>query len=322
MKYPRHLQIVGMVAAMLSTTASAGVMLGAHAGLHSSHNSEADVAALEQAIGRKLAIDNDHEDWTEFPNLARIRWDDQNGRLAMLSWRISFHLEGPSGGCATADAITSGVYDAQMQRQALALKSVGHRVLVRFNWEMTNNPVNTCFTGFRVRDNEALAGSKYIAAWRHVVDKFRAVGATNVEWIWAPGHKAYTQGVMQKFYPGSNYVDWIGVDYYNKGDTPMSFASDPGILEFYREAAPLGKPLMIAETGAVNDPKLHPDPQTLWITTAREFLKSRPAIKAFLWWNAAGQYAHDYPNYGGSGYVLQGAGLAAFRAMANDPYFK
>jgi len=72
---------------------------------------------------------------------------------------------------------------------------------------------------------------------------------------------------------------------------------------------------MVAETGAMNDPSQHPDPQTLWLTTAREYVRTHPAIKAFLYWDTK-------PADAATGYELQGPGLAAFKAMANDPYFR
>jgi hypothetical protein len=315
------------MAVFVAGPALAGVMLGAHIDAGHDPNSQADFAALEAAIGRKLAIDNDHEDWKEFPNVDRIRWDARNGRMSMLSWRIVFDRGDPSAGCATADAIDAGTYDTQLRKQAQAIKSIGRPVLIRFNYEMTNNKQSTCFTGFRGRSNLPLAGSKYVTAWRHVVDVFRSVGATNARWVWAPGHQAYVNGHWKPYYPGDAYVDWIGVDCYNKGGTPASFADDPGIQAFYRVAAPMGKPLMVSETGALNDPRLNPDPQTVWLTTARAFLKSKPAIKAFVWWSSSGLHRHrrhrnSDPTYAGSGYALKGSGLAAFRAMANDPYFQ
>lgn len=314
--------LVGLSFALMSAHASAAVMLGAHVGAEKSPGSKADFVALETALGRKLAIDNDHEDWADFPNLDRLKWDAQNGRLSMLSWRIIFHRESPQGGCATADAINSGAYDNQLRRQAEALRAFGRRILVRFNYEMTNNEENTCFTGFKVKQNPSVAGAKYVAAWKHVVDIFRSAGATNVEWVWAPGHKAYAQGLWKQFFPGAVYVDWIGIDYYNKQDVLKSFADDPGIQAFYSQTAGLGKPLMVAETGAVNDPRMNPDPQTRWLMTARAYLRSRPAIKAFLWWDTPGKYAKQNPGYGGDGYRLSGSGLAAFRDMADDPYFQ
>ena len=307
---------------LASGAAQAGVMLGAHVGYENTPDSQSQFTALESAIGRKLAIDNDHQDWAEFPKVDRVKWDVANGRTPMLSWRILYHRGNPAGGCATAEAISAGTYDAQLARQAAAAKALGVTMLVRFNYEMTNNEENTCFTGFKVKLDPTTAGAKYVAAWKHVVDRFRAAGATNVKWVWAPGHKAYEKGLWRMFYPGNAYVDWIGVDDYNKSNTPASFATDPGILAFYAATASMGKPLMVSETGAVNDPKQTPDAQTLWLTTARAFLKTHPAIKAFVYWSNGGKFARENAGYGGSGYVLQGPGLAAFRAMANDPYFR
>ncbi len=304
------------------TAAVAGVMLGAHVGADNDPSGEQEFEALEAQLGHRLAIDNDHEDWTYFPRADRVRWDVRSGRLPMLSWRIIFHRNQPSGGCATADAINGGAYDAQLARQASAARALATRVLVRFNYEMTSNEENTCFTGFVVKDNPNLAGAKYVAAWRHVVDIFRKVGATNVEWVWAPGHTAFGSGMWRSFWPGGDYVDWIGVDYYNKPDVVKDFAADRGMQAFYAVGTSLRKPLMVAETGAINDPRMNPDPQTAWLLGARSFLKSHPAIRAFLWWDTPGRYFKDNPGYGGTGYLLTGAGLAAFKAMADDPYFQ
>ena len=302
--------------------APANVMLGVHIGPEGNPNKEAEFAALERAIGRKLAIDNDHEDWAVMPDVARIRWDVTQHRLPMISWRIIFQRSDPEKGCATADAIMAGKYDAQLDRQARAVKALGTPLLIRFNYEMTGNEENTCFNGFNVRQDPAAAGTKYVVVWKRVVDRFRAAGATNAKWVWAPGHKAYEKGIWRMFYPGNEYVDWIGVDDYNKTLTPRSFAEDPGINAFYNATSGMGKPLMVAETGANADPAQHPDPQTLWLTTARQFLNTHPAIKAFVWWNQPGRLRRDNPNYTGMGYVLQGPGLSAFKAMATDPNFK
>ena len=57
---------------------------------------------------------------------------------------------------------------------------------------------------------------EFVAAWRHVVDIFRAQGATNVTWVWCPnivGPKSQLTGL----YPGDNYTDWVCMDGYNWG---------------------------------------------------------------------------------------------------------
>lgn len=318
---PRYLlaALAAASAVLYAPSVPAGVMMGAHVGSPGDKNWQTEFVALETSVGRKLAIDSDYDDWAEFPDTTRIRWDIQTGRLPMQSWRVLFQNSNPNA-CATAAAITNGVYDVQLAKQAAAAKALRGTILVRFNYEMTDNKENTCFTGFPIDQNLTLAGQRYILAWKHVVDKFRAAGATNVKWVWAPGAGAYTKNEWQLFYPGATYVDWIGVDDYNKVDTPASFATDPGIPQFYAAMPALGKPLMISETAAYNDPTLNPDAQTLWINTARDFLRTRPAITAFIYWDNFAQ-APPPPPYTGSGYVLQGMGLAAFKSMANDPYF-
>ena len=299
-----------------------GVMLGVHVGAQHDPRSQDKFEAFEKMIGRKMAIDNDHEDWAVFPNTDRVRWDRANGRRTMISWRIIFQRANPAKGCATGDAIVAGTYDAQLRKQAEQIKALGPpAVMVRFNYEMTNNEENTCFNGSPVKANLAAAGVKYVAAWKHVVDVFRKAGATNIEWVWAPGHKAYEDGHWKLFYPGNDYVDWIGIDNYNKLNVARSFATDPGMLAFYAATSGMGKPLMVAETGAVSDPQKNPDAQTLWLQTAREFLKTHPQIKAFCWWQNLGKLKREDPNYRGSGYELQGPGLEAFKEMARDPYF-
>jgi hypothetical protein len=311
--------IVGLLALAAQGSSSADVMMGAHVGSPGDTNWQGEFLSLESSIGRKLAIDSDYSDWAEFPDVTRIKWDIQTGHLPMQSWRILFDDLNPNA-CATAAAITAGTYDTQLTQQANALKKLGVTILVRYNYEMTDNQENTCFTGFPVAQNTPLAGQEYVSAWRHIVQKFRAVGATNVQWVWCPGADAWIHNTWQYFWPGPSYVDWVGIDDYNKGDTDLSFGTDPGIPQFVAAAPSLGKPMMIAENAAFNDPTMSPDPQTVWINTAHSFVKAHPEITAYLYWDSSAA-APPPPPYSGSGYWLQGTGLAAYKAMANDPYF-
>ena len=316
------LLLAGVGALLAAEPVAAGhVLLGAHVGSESSRTRRADFVALETAVGRTLDIDSDYNDWGGFPNSARVIWDNQHGRRTMLSWRVVFRSNSKPLQCATAVNIVDGVYDVQLVRKAAALKALGVPILVRFNYEMTNNEENTCFTGFPVSQNLPLAGARFVAAWNHIVRLFRIHGVTNVEWVFAPSADAYEKGHWTYFYPGAANVDWLAADQYNKTDTPESFATDPGILAFYRVAAPLGKPLMISETGANEDPSLSPDAQNRWLKTLHTYFKSNPALAALVYWDDPGQYLQQHPGYGGTGYVLSGSGLAAFKAIANDPYF-
>lgn len=316
------LSLTASILILAITSANAGAMMGAHVGFPSDPNYAQKFDALEAQMGQKLAIEAEVLDFATFPDIQHVRWDAQTGHLPVQSWRVVFSNSNPNA-CATAAAIVAGTYDKLLAQQAAVLRAFGGRILVRFNQEMTDNPENTCFTGFLLNNNIPLAGTEYINAWRHVVSKFRAAGATNVEWVWCPGAGAFWQNIWKYFYPGSSWVDWVGIDDYNVSDTPASFATDPGIPEFVAAGAQLGKPMMIADNGAFEDPTLNPDAQTVWINTAHTYVKAHPQIQAYIYWDAQAPTWHKVPPppYSGTGFVLSGPGKIAFKAMVHDPYF-
>ena len=238
--------VVGLCLLLAGGSATAGVMMGAKVGAANDPNWQAELTAFESSIGRQVAIDSDYDDWTTFPDTSRIQWDLQTGRLPMQSWRVLFSDSNPNA-CATAHDILSGAYDVQLAKQAALVRSLGGTILVRFNYEMTDNQENTCFTGWPINNNLPLAGRLYVAAWKHVVGVFRAAGVTNVIWVWAPGANAYDSGQYRFFYPGSAFVDWVGMDDYNVVDTPVPFSQDPGVVAFAAIGPTLGKPLIVTE---------------------------------------------------------------------------
>jgi mannan endo-1,4-beta-mannosidase len=65
----------------------------------------------------------------------------------------------------------------------------------------------------------------FVAAWRHVHDLFVQNGATNVVWVWCPNATDVPNATSApwnhwtNYYPGDTYVDWVGIDGYNWGNT-------------------------------------------------------------------------------------------------------
>jgi hypothetical protein len=60
-----------------------------------------------------------------------------------------------------------------------------------------------------------------VAAWRHIVSLFRAMGADNVTWLWTiNADQAHTRPAAS-WWPGAKYVTWVGIDgyYYLPSDT-------------------------------------------------------------------------------------------------------
>ncbi|HVX91494.1 MAG TPA: glycosyl hydrolase [Candidatus Paceibacterota bacterium] len=304
--------------------------------------SENDLLEVEQVLGRKVAIDNQYANWADFPpNLDQAAWDIANGRAPMISWKTDYPGHPP--GCATAADIVNGVYDTQLKTQADAIKALGGTVLIRWHYEMEHPQGGKCFYDVDVTKDPVTAGKEYIAAWQHVHDIFKTDNVTNAQWVWAPGNDAFSDNrgdggptdLWKDFYPGDDYVDWIGSDTYNKVATSSVAINESNrFLNFYNQVAPIGKPLMLSETGAVGpDPQMFdngigcdysigsttPDAATEWITSATQTFASQfPMMKAFVYWSNVGDGGPQKCN----NYILRGASLDAFAAMGQNPYFK
>jgi beta-mannanase len=54
----------------------------------------------------------------------------------------------------------------------------------------------------------------FIAAWRHIVTLFRGEGAGNVTWLWTINQDESGTGPAVRWWPGSAYVTWVGIDGY------------------------------------------------------------------------------------------------------------
>ena len=140
--------------------------------------------------------------------------------------------------------VAEGAYDFHLTEWARAAVAWGKPFFLRYAHEMTNprypwTPVN----GNRPDD--------YILAWRRVRAVFDSLGAHNVIWVWCP----YETNSLQ-YYPGHEYVDWVAIDIFNYGHL-LTQTGEERWLTFdqltspiYTELAPLGKPIMVAETGS------------------------------------------------------------------------
>jgi hypothetical protein len=174
--------------------------------------------------------------------------------------------------------IKNGVYDSSIIAWAQAVKAWGKPFFLRWNWEMNG----TWFSwGAQAKANPA----DFVAAWRHFHDIVAAQGATNVTWVWCPNTEFTGSTPLEQLYPGDAYVDWTGIDGYNKSSSTywISFYNlmKPTYDHLLRIAP--NKPIMIAETGSreVGGSK------AAWITDAlvTQLPNNFPAVKAFVWFN-------------------------------------
>jgi mannan endo-1,4-beta-mannosidase len=144
----------------------------------------------------------------------------------------------PTGVSLTA--IASGQYDSYLRSYASAVKAFGGSVIISFAPEM-----NGSWYSWGYRHTSPAA---YVAAWRHVVTAFRAAGAENVTWLWAVNvmHPRGNIPSPARWWPGSRYVNWVGIDgYYYKRSWTFASLFGPTIKAV--RALTLN-PILISET--------------------------------------------------------------------------
>jgi hypothetical protein len=163
------------------------------------------VAAFERQTGRKLDVINRFHEFSAGLQ-ASFFWDRlhiEAGRTVMISWRATDNGGSVNGepDPRRASRIVTGEFDEQIIAMAVSLRDLEAPVLLRFNWEMDQDRGDPQYIG---------TPQEFIAAWRYVHRIFEQRGAKNVEWVWAPRARSFAKDVGPLYYPGFEYVDWIG----------------------------------------------------------------------------------------------------------------
>jgi mannan endo-1,4-beta-mannosidase len=143
---------------------------------------------------------------------------------------------------ASVAAIASGRYDAYLSEYAEAVRAYRHPVIVSFGHEMNGNWYSW--------GNQHTPPVVFVAAWRHIVNLFRAEGARNVTWLWAVNVINVHNGIPppRPWWPGRSYVTWVGIDgYYRSPSSTFASLFGPTIAAV---RALTHDPILIAETAA------------------------------------------------------------------------
>jgi len=145
--------------------------------------------------------------------------------------------------------IIAGEFDQNIRQLARFFSMVDGPVYLRIGYE---------FDGGWNKGYED--SGKYVAAWRRIVDGLRAENADNVQFVWQSAafpldilkDGGYTD--IRQWYPGDDYVDWLGVSMFMALDEGPVIETDfqpptarqliGKVLDLARER---GKPVFIGE---------------------------------------------------------------------------
>lgn len=273
-------------------TSSSAIALGAFVSPTGTQGStQAAVLHLESTIGRNLAVINSFSDWQDqtgrpvaFP-VGLATFASSVGAVPMVTWQPE-HAPAPG----TVDAnqpsyslaqLASGRYDAYITSWADQAKAYGGPVYVRLMHEMNGNWYPW---GYNVNGNSG--PQQYIAAWQHIVDSFRSVGADNVQFVWCGSSSGHADPAL--YFPGDRYASWIALDGYNRGtiwQTLTQVFATP-----YAQITAVSKlPVMLAEIGTVEQPGV-PNGKASWITSGfeSEIPQNFPRVHAALYFDSPG----------------------------------
>jgi hypothetical protein len=209
-------------------------------------------------------------------------FQDETLKALMVFWMP--RLNGNINDQQTLKNIAAGTEDTYIRTVANECKAFGYPIYMRFGGEMNINQ------GMPGEGTWASNPADFVAAWKHIVDIFRAQGVTNVIWVWNPNYDESGPHHFTEYYPGDDYVDWIGIDMYQFSDSVDPDAEMAVIYNVYGNR----KPVSICEWGVNAQPwppyTVTPDAvQASYMEKFFKAVEARPNVKIisyFYVWDA------------------------------------
>jgi hypothetical protein len=255
--------------------------------------------AYEQRSGKPQSITHWGQPWKQggvyqsFPTtlMQKARARGEIPMLDWASWNLGSGLTQPDFQLAD---IIAGTHNAYIDQWATAAKAWGKPFFLRLNHEM-----NGWWFPWSEQVNGNSAG-QYVLAWRHIHNRFTAIGANNVTWNWcmnmtgSNGVRGTQLTPYASMYPGSAYVDWLGFDAYNWGTHRGSWQTFSQIMNpSYADLVALDstKPILMAEWGCTEAG----GSKSAWLTDALTRARTDyPKLGAVVYFNVAGT-SDDWP---------------------------
>ncbi|GAA1444983.1 glycoside hydrolase family 26 protein [Leifsonia poae] len=202
--------------------------------------------------------------WDEDFRVSAVTRAWQQGRLPLMTWESRPIAAGNDSNVApdySLPKIIGGSFDAYLHKYAEDIVSTGLPLAIRLDHEMNGtwypwselNGGNRSINGNNVGD--------YVKMWRHVHDIFQQEGANAlVIWVWAPNivnnmqpSSHATQAFLEGYYPGDDYVDWVGLSGYlrppYRAGNNFTFDYTYG-ASLHQLRTLTSKPILLAEVGA------------------------------------------------------------------------
>ena len=258
------------------------------------------LTAFERLTGKPLAVIACGNFWGDqaFPDKT-VRIISGYGAVPLLFWSPwdKPYEEGEKAGRFGLRDILAGKRDTYIDNWADAARRYGKPLLVAWGLEMNGTwfPWSGYFYGrgkvLGHRDGHTLyeGPELYKRAYRYVVDRVRARKATNILWGFHVNNFSSPNAPWNRisnYYPGPEYVDWLGLSVYGKMERSEGWAKFGDMIGApYAEICALDpvKPVFIAEWGVGEYP---PGDKAGFIATAlRELPTKYQRVRLAVYWH-------------------------------------
>jgi hypothetical protein len=238
-----------------------------------------DYGAMEQfetLVGHKSQMQMFFAHWgnDQYPSTFENRMGDKSKTLLLFWEAIDYNKTASDQLDYSFDTVISGNHDDYFKKFVADAKAYGGEIILvpysEFNGDW--HPWSTT--------KEGNTPEKFIKSWIYIHSFFTDV--PNVKFAWVPNSGSIPNVQSNQFelnYPGSRYVDYVGVDGFNNGKPWEGFNTMFGKslpkLEKYN------KPVYIFSMGVANDER-----KAGWITdTFMVQLHKYPYVKGWVWFN-------------------------------------
>ena len=279
-----------------------GIYHTAFSTMYSSPNnvSESEVPYFENLAGKKIVWLNFANDWfngIKFPteSVKNIWKQGVIPSIRILPWSTYSKTDRKY----SLKKIINGKFDSELKQWANDLKETGIPVLIGFAGEpngdwfpwsgiLNGGGLTTGYGDKKLADGPEI----YRDTYRYIIDIFNEEGAVNVTWVFhvnAIGAPDKDWNSMINYYPGDDYIDWIGVSAYGPQRWGESYKRFMDILQpGYEELIAISpdKPVAVLEFGVAD---YLPDVnKALWIQSALYSVQQPEfsRIKAVGWWHS------------------------------------
>ncbi len=188
----------------------------------------ADSITAFEALAEKAIVwayfSNNWGNFLQFPSEA-VSTIHAKGRIPFIRMmpRSTFDAGGPDP-LYTMQQIIDGVYDIHLTQWAIGAKTAAIPLLVEFgaevngNWFSWNGQYNGGGESKAYGDPTVPDGpERFRDAYRHIIDLCRQNNVDNITWFYhvdAYGAPDTSWNAIAQYYPGDDYIDWLGLSVY------------------------------------------------------------------------------------------------------------